>query len=498
MGRSPYADTVLRDLGVLVHVPGLMALASLPVCLAFDEMFAIPALLWTTVVSLILGQGLYWRYRSAGEMQLRHAMVTAVFAWVLIPLIGMIPFVSVAAALDGAGGESATVLAFLDPWNALFESVSGFTSTGLSVASHPSELPHVLLWWRSFMQWVGGVGVIVLILTVFHPSADAERLYFSEARERQIFPDVVSTVRTIWWIYLLFTVGGILLLRAAGMGWWDAVNHGMTGIATGGFSTRDDSIAGDGLGTRAVMLLLIVLGAISFNSHFRILRGAKFGLLWRDAENRSLFILLAAGAILVFLENLWTFGDALYIDSLFQWVSALCTAGFQTVDLQSWSATAQLLLTVGMILGGAAGATTGGLKLARVLVLTESALSRVRRVSMQPWRLMEHKPITSDEDGHRVGPQVEAATLICVLWLSCIGAGSVALLHAGDFTLNQAIFEAASALGNVGLSAGITQTDLSWFGKLILIILMWMGRLEIVPVLVLVSSVFGRNTRRAH
>ena len=472
-----------------------MALGSLPVCIVFAEPFAVPGLLWTAAVSLVVGQGLYWRYRSAAEMQVRHAMVTAVFAWFLIPLIGMIPFVSVAAALEDAGGVSAAVLAFLVPLNALFESVSGFTSTGLSVASQPSELPHILQWWRSFMQWIGGVGVIVLILTVFHPSADAERLYFSEARERRIFPDVVSTVRTIWWIYLLFTVFGILLLRGAGMGWWDAVNHGMTGIATGGFSTRDDSIAGDGMPIRAAMLLLIVLGAISFNSHFQILRNGKVSLLWRNAENRSLFFLLAAGATLVFLENLWAFGNPLYVDSLFQWVSALGTAGFQTVDLTSWSATAQLLLTVGMIIGGAAGATTGGLKLARVLVLAESALPRVRRVSMQPWRLMEHKPIAAEGGGHR--PNVEAAALICVLWLSCIGIGSVALLHAGDFTLNQAVFEAASALGNVGLSAGITHPDLSWFGKLTLILLMWMGRLEIVPVMVLISWLFARSGRRA-
>ena len=176
MGHSSYAATVLRDLGVLVHVPGLMALGSLPVCIVFAETFAVPGLLWTAAVSLVVGQGLYWRYRSAAEMQVRHAMVTAVFAWVLIPLIGMIPFVSVAASLKDIGGASATVLAFLVPLNALFESVSGFTSTGLSVASHASELPHILQWWRSFMQWVGGVGVIVLILTVFHPSADAERL----------------------------------------------------------------------------------------------------------------------------------------------------------------------------------------------------------------------------------------------------------------------------------------------------------------------------------
>ena len=489
MSHSPHTDTVLRDLGVLVQVPGLMALGSLPICFIFGETFAVPGLLVTAAASLALGQGLYWRYRAAGAMQLRHAMATAVLAWILIPVIGTIPFLSVAGALGEAGGTSTTVLSFQSPLNALFESVSGFTSTGLSVASHPSELPHILQWWRSFTQWVGGVGVIVLVLTVFHPSADAERLYFSEAREGHIYPDIVSTVRAIWWIYLLFTVGGVLLLRVAGMGWWDAVNHGMTGIATGGFSTRDDSIAGDGLGVRAVMLFLIIAGAISFNSHFQILTKAKVSLLWKDLENRALFVLLAAGAVLVFLENLWVFKDDFYIDSIFQWASALCTAGFQTVDLRSWSPTALLLLTVGMIVGGAAGATTGGLKLHRVLVLAGSTLHRIRRVSIQPWRLMEHKSITPEQDTHGVGPNVEAAALIGGLWLACIAAGSIALLHVGDFSLNQAIFEAASAIGNVGLSAGIAGADLGWFGKLTLMLLMWIGRLEIVPVLVLASSV---------
>ena len=257
--------------------------------------------------------------------------------------------------------------------NAFFEAMSGFTSTGLTMAERPSALPHVLQWWRSFMQWVGGVGVIVLMLSIFHPEGDAYRLYFSEGREKTVLPDVASSVRTIWGIYGLYTGLAIMLLRASGMTWWEALNYGMTGIATGGFGITDANMADFGAGPRLIMLFVMTMGAISFATHFRVITRRQVRAVWKDPECRLLLLLLPAGALLLALENLWFGESPRWPDSLFQWTSALTTSGFGTVSLSEWSVTAHLLLSIGMACGGAAGATTGGLKLRRVLRLTEGA-----------------------------------------------------------------------------------------------------------------------------
>lgn len=490
---SPHGRTVLRDLGVVLHVPGLMALASLPVCWIFGEAFSVAPLLATTAVSIGLGQALYWPFRHAAEMRLTHAMITAVLSWALVPLIGALPFLLVASA-TGEAADPASGLSDLRPfWNALFESVSGFTSTGLSMVERPSQLPHTLQWWRSFSQWVGGVGVIVLMLSVFHPAGDAYRLYFAEGREKTIFADVGSTVRTIWWIYLLYTAIGIGGLWLAGMTWWQAVNYGMTGIATGGFGITDNSMADFGPAARLAMIGVMLLGAISFASHYRILAKGKLDVLWQQPEHVALAVLMVAGTVLLTLENVWHGGSALWLDSLFQWTSALLTAGFSTVAVDSWSPTALILLSLAMACGGAAGATTGGLKLRRILLLADAAHARILGAALHPWRLMEHKPIGDAEDEAHSQRLLEAAATMAALWALAALLGCLLLLHAVGpaAELDHVVLEVSSALGNVGLSTGIAGPDLPWFGKLGLIVVMWMGRLEILPILVLLAVLLG-------
>ncbi len=484
-----HGRTVLRDLGVVLHVPGLMALASVPICWALGEGYAIAAFIVTAAAALVPGQALYRRFRQAASMGLRQAMVTAVLSWGLIPLIGTVPFLLVAQTLGDSGGpESVQVLAPL--LNAFFESMSGFTSTGLTMVAHPSDLPASLQWWRSFMQWIGGVGVIVCMLSVFHPDGDAYRLYFSEGREQTILPDLAATVRTIWWTYLLYTALAMAALWVSGMSGWEAVNYGMTGIATGGFGITDRSLADFGAPSRLVMVSVMIIGAISFATHYRILRHGQVNLLWHGREIRALFALLILGPVLLSLENGWHDGEPAWLDSLFQWTSALTTSGFATVDLSLWGPTAHVLLSIAMICGGMSGATTGGLKLRRVTLLASGSYARVRGVALHPWRLMEHKPMADNEAGRHAARTLESAAIMALLWLAAILLGAILLLHAAGpgAALDDVIVEAASAVGNVGLSTGITDPGLHWSGKVGLILMMWMGRLEIIPALVLVAA----------
>lgn len=459
---NPYLKTTLRDLGLMLHTPGVMAVVSLPICFVFGEYYAISAFLWTALASFISGQVLYRLFRKAEASRMPHAMLTVALSWFLVPCIGAMPFVLIASHLAKTPLTPLTVLYFQNPWNALFESFSGFTSTGLSVALYSSELPNTLLWWRSFMEWIGGVGMIVLMLSVLEPSTEAHQLYSAEARNQRIGLTVTDTVRKIWKIYLLYTVISVLWLRLVGMPWWDAINHGLTAISTGGFAITDNSIgAYDPLIQLAVIPIMIV-GAISFPIHYQLLYQRRWRVLWQDSQHQALWILLAIGPLLLFFETYWFQGNFRWLDSVFQWVSALGTCGFSTADLKDWLTVEKLLLTIGMIFGAAAGSTVGGLKLRRVVSLYKAILWRVQRLTLEPHQMMRYKL-----DGKII----------------------FVLLNIVDpkYTLADVIFESASALGSVGLSVGITEPTLPWLGKFILILLMWMGRLEIIPVLLLVS-----------
>ncbi|MEW5857726.1 MAG: TrkH family potassium uptake protein [Cyanobacteriota bacterium] len=468
-----------------------MALVSLPVCFAFGEYYAIGAFLWTAFFSLGIGQLVYRLFRKASEeAHLRHAMLTVALSWGLVPLFGAIPFLLIASHLARFPLTPLTVLKFQEPWNAVFESFSGFTSTGLSMALYASELPRSLQWWRSFTEWIGGVGMIVLVLSVLEPITDPYQLYYAEGRQKKIALTVTGTVRKIWKIYLLYTVLSVLLLRWVGMPWWEALNHGVTGIATGGFSVKDDSIGAYDPIVQLAVILIMIAGAISFSAHYQLLYQRRLSALWQNAQHRTLWLLLVLGTLVLLLENYSFQKSFLWLDSLFQWVSALATCGFDTTDLQRWSPGAKLFLSLGMVFGAASGSTAGGLKLSRLVSLYKGVLWRFQRLSLRPHQLMRYElegEVLTEPEASR---QIESAAVLGVLWVGLLGIGVMLLLQVvlPKYTLSDVILEAASALGSVGLSTGITHPDLHWLGKLLLILFMWMGRLEIVPVLVLFFS----------
>ncbi|MDQ4075637.1 MAG: TrkH family potassium uptake protein [Chloroflexota bacterium] len=475
-----------------------MALASLPIPLLFDESYAIVPFLLLAVLSLLLGQALFRYFHEAESMRLPHAMITAALGWAVIPLLGAIPIFLIANRLAADPLVSETVLAFQYPLNALFEAFSGYTSTGLTVALRPSELPRSLQWWRSFMEWVGGVGVIVLMLAVLMPS-DPRYLFYAEARERRIWPSISNSVRAIWWIYLAYTAVSIVALRLVGLDWWAAINHGLTGISTGGFTITDNSIGAYPPQVQIVVILIMTVGAISFAAHHELLRERNFHTFWEEIQPRALLFLLVVGTLLLYFEigRGESADEPRWLASLFQWVSALGTCGFSTADLGQWNTAAQLLLSGAMIIGGAAGSTAGGLKLLRVVTLVKGLYWRFRRLISQPQEVLTYhlgdEYLTELEASRRV----ESAGVLAITWVTLIGIGTLILLHIvpDTYSLSEVIFETSSALGSVGLSTGITHPALAWPGKVVLILFMWMGRLEIIPVLLLFASLLSVPSR---
>ncbi len=487
---------VLRDLGLLVPVVGLMALFSLIVPIAFGESFAIIPLAVTAGASFALGAALYLPLRKvAGETQLKHGLIIAAFGWLLVAALGSLPFVLTAVMIDPSSSTE-TLRYFKDPASAFFESISGYTGTGLTMAVRADLLPKSLQWWRSFTEWIGGMGVIVLMLSILagpRPGAANHSLYYAEARSERIHPSINSTLRTMWWIFFLYTFISVIALWGAGMPMWEAINHAMTGISTGGFSVTANSIASyDSVAIELVLIPIMLLGAISFAVHYEMMRG-KGTILWHDFQTRWFLLLVLIGIAVLTLENLGVIGGFHALrQSAFQMVSSITCTGFQTADLRIWSPTGKLLLAVAMFIGGAAGSTAGGIKVMRMLILMKGVQWRFRKIVSPRQAIVPFRIGDSTVDESQVGQRLEDASLITFLWLVFLGLGVVVLLHSvpPDYTLSDVVFEVASAQGNVGLSVGITHPTMSLVSKLMLCFNMWIGRLEIIPVLMLVRALF--------
>ncbi len=503
-----------RDVGRILEALGGLLLVSIVVPVVWGEYYAIPALLASAVVPLGIGHLLARRFRRAADPGKLHGMIVAATGWFVVAVFGSLPFLLVAwtVRLDptwlSTPPMTETLAAFLRPLNALFESMSGFTGTGLTMTRDEAVLPRTLQWWRTFTEWVGGVGVIVLTTAILaRPGSGSLTLYESEARSEKIHPSVVSTVRTIWWIFTLFTFLSILALWLAGMPIWGAINHAMTGLATGGFSITDNSIATyDSALIDFVMLPVMLLGSIAFPVHYLILRG-ELRNFYADLQTRWVFVYMSAGSAL--LWGFLYFGGpyetpfAALRYGLFQFVSAATCTGFQTavdatnVALGRWPAQAQLTVAFGMFVGGAAGSTVGGIKLIRALTLAKGIRyqiadvfypeSAVRRLQINGRRLSE---------GEASREFMEAA-IITVLWAVFLVVGTFTLLvilPSEEYSLANVLFEVASAQGNVGLSTGITGPEsLPTLGKVTFLFHMWIGRLEIIPVLVTLRALFNRG-----
>jgi len=490
-------------LGLLLVIAGFVALIPILACLAFGEWFAVPAFLITFGLFSVLGVLLRLVGGGQGrDIRLKHGMLTAAVAWLLIPLLSGVCFVLVG---DSIPPDSHLVcdMTFLDGF---FESMSGWTTTGLTMVDDEVLLPFSLQLWRSLMQWVGGVGVVVLGLAILgRPGTGAFSLYMGEGRADKLRPRIVSTARTMLKIYIVYTALATVTFFVLGMPLWGSLNHALTVLPTGGFAVTDNSIQDyDSVGVEIAVIVFMLVGAISFVVHNDVFR-RHFSQLWRDVQNKALFWLSLLGGVLLASELIvgvpMTGGVLRAVRlSSFQFVSCLSTTGFQTADLSLWSPSAKIILSLAMIAGGAAGATVGGVKLIRVILLAKGAQWEFLRTFL-PKRMLVPKRLGSVVlDDEEFSDIVLEAGSLSFMYLVLLGIGVLALMATlGDISLVDAFFEVCSAQGTVGTSVGLTRAQMPAPAKLMLIINMWTGRLEIFPVLMLLQALLrcipGRRSR---
>lgn len=490
------ARTIGGDLGTLfVLLAGLMAASTL-VAAVWREWYAIPGLLLSAALTGTIGALLNRWGKDAPDTDPAHGLVTAALAWLFSGVLCGLPilFVAWTVALDprwlATPELDGTLTVFLSPADAVFEGTSGVTGTGLTMALDESALPATLQWWRSLIQWVGGIGVVVLAAAIVltGESGSFRQLYEEKAAVDSIGSSTQETLRSIWWVFVALTLLSIAALWLAGMPAWHAINHGMAGISTGGFSVTTDGMASyDDPLIELVLLPIMILGAISFAVHYYFLRGNARALVV-DRQTQWLVGLLAAGGLLVALS---LFGgpfpnraEAVRFGA-FQFVSALTCTGFQTDETLGviWPTEALVLLAAGMTIGGASGSTAGGIKVIRLISLTKGSLYRITQAfypdtDRVPDVASEESEATVDHSSS----EFDQAAAIGLLWILLLLVGVLGLLAVLGESFDTVLFEVASAQGNVGLSAGLTDAELPAAAKGLLVLNMWIGRLEIIPI----------------
>nr|WP_244314266.1 MULTISPECIES: TrkH family potassium uptake protein [unclassified Pannonibacter] len=416
-------------------------------------------------------------------LNMRQTFLLTVLAWTTIPLFGALPFFWLGLGVS----------------DAVFESVSGFTTTGGTVLTGLDSLPPGILIWRSMMQWTGGIGIAVMgIFLLPFLRVGGMQLFQSESGEGgdKIVSRSVELIRLMVVVY-----GGLTALCAAGyfvfgMTGFDAINHAMTTLATGGYSTHDRSFQHYAdTGVAWVGILFMLAGALPFVLVIQAIRGAPLQL-WQDPQVRALIALIAmvSFALTVYLGATRDLG---FLDALraatFTVVSLITTTGFYIGDYTQWGGPVVGLVLMLAFVGGCTGSTSGGIKIFRYLVLLAAVRSHLRRM-VRPNR------VTAENFGKaRLTPDLSAAVLVyLVLYISTVAAVALALA-AFDIDFVTALSASASAVGNIGTALGPLVGPDGTFGALpdpakwILSAAMLIGRLELIVVFVLIDPDFWSN-----
>ena len=472
---------ICRVLGFLLVVVSISLMLPLIVDLIYREgdwpHFLISALIGAVTGALLMMLG-----RGAPELRVREGFAIVTLGWFSAGLLGAVPFM-----LTGA------IPAFTD---AVFESISGFTTTGSTIMTaieSVGRLHHGVLFWRSLTQWLGGMGIVVLALAVLPLlGIGGMQLFRAEApgpSPDRLTPRIRETARLLWGVYVLITGAEILLLATVGrMGIFDSVCHSLTTMATGGFSTRDASVGGFGSpAVEWIITLFMFLAGANFSLHFKALRGRP-GSYWGDDEFRFYVKVLLTAVVLVMVVLLPTglfanFGGAVRA-SAFQVVSICTTTGYGSADFALWPPLTHALLLLMMALGGCAGSTVGGIKMMRILLLLKHALVEMRK--MQHPRAV----YTVWFNERPVPPNLMTNVLgFFMLFMLVFVVGTLVLTLTGRDIVT-AVGATAATLGNIGPGLGKVGPACNFafmvpFEKWVLVWLMLIGRLEIYTVLVL-------------
>ncbi len=462
--------------GVLMTIEASFLLLPLLTAAVYGE--SVLPFLYTVIMALALALPLILLRPRDRRFYAREGFVAVAGSWILLSLIGAFPFVF-----------SGAIPHYID---AFFETVSGFTTTGATVLREIESLPRSILLWRSFTHWVGGMGVLVLMLAIL-PADNSRAMHLLRAEvpgptKGKLVPRLRETAKILYGLYLVLTLLELLALLIAGLPFYDALVTALSTAGTGGFSVMNASVAGyENPAAEWIIAVFMLLFGINFNLYFFLLLG-KFRSVLRNEELRT-YLLIALAATAVIAVNILPLyeglGGALRA-SFFQVASIMSTTGFVTADFSLWPMLSKGLLLLLMLTGASAGSTAGGLKISRVIILCKNAVREVKHI------LRPRSVNVTRLDGVALPEEtVRATSTYLTLYLAVLLSSALLVSFDGlpvDITFSASL----TCLSNVGPGLGALGpvgnfADLSFFSKLVLSLEMLFGRLEIFPLLVLFS-----------
>ncbi|QIA07232.1 TrkH family potassium uptake protein [Draconibacterium halophilum] len=476
---------IFRVLGFLLFVEGIAMGIALLVALIYGEP-DVTAFLISAGISLAIG-GLIVAGTSKAKKDIgkREGFIIVSMVWIVFSFFGSLPYLI-----------SGSIPNFTD---AFFETISGFTTTGSSILNDIEALPHGILFWRSITQWLGGMGIIVLslaILPVF--GIGGMQLFMAEVpgpTPDKISPRIKQTAKTLWVIYLAFTVAETLLLWVGGMTFFDSICHSFTTMATGGFSTKQASIAHwPSPFIQYVIILFMFLAGTNFTLSYFAIKG-KFSVAFKDEEFKyySFFTLGFTALIFIGLLISTEFGvEKAFRDSLFQVLTIITTTGYATADYLTWPPVLTMLIFVLFFFGGSAGSTGGGIKIMRIVVLLKNGYYELKRL-VHPNAII---PVRFNK--HSVDPKIVTNVLAFFMIYFVIFAISTVVFTLIEPDMESSMGAVATCLGNIGPGLGTVGPAENFYhikpiGKWFLSFLMLLGRLELFTVLVLFSPSFWKE-----
>jgi len=476
---------ILTVIGFLLIFEGAFMLLGLPFALYYKDgsWFALLVSgLFTAVLGLVVR--LTTKDKNRRTINRREGYIITAISWVIISFFGTLPFM--------ISGEIPSFT------RAFFETMSGFTTTGATTLTDIESVSHGILFWRSVTHWIGGMGIIVLSVAILpFLGIGGMQLYAAEmpgVTKDKLHPRITSTAKRLWGIYVLLTLAEIILLMFGGMNFFDSICHAFGTIATGGFSTKNDSITGFTPFIQYVIIFFMILAGTNFTLHYLILVG-RIKDVFKNEEYRKYLVLILGATVgitaLMALSYNGPFEEA-FRNTFFQVVSIITTTGYVTSDYLVWPMDLWFIIFILMFAGGMAGSTGGGMKILRHILLFKNSSKELRRA-------IHPKAIIPVRLNREAVPQeiIFKVMAFFVVYMTIFALGAVVMSFLGlDF--DSAIGASIATLGNIGPGLGAVgpvenYSAIPNSGLWFLSLLMLMGRLELFTILIFLSSAFWRK-----
>ena len=466
---------VFRLLGYVLLIEGALLLLPAAASWIYGEWFVLGVFLITAAVSAAIGYALRGIKPQSKVFYMREGFAATSLSWIVISIVGAVPFVVTGCIPN--------------PVDALFETVSGFTTTGASILPAVEGLPNGILFWRSFTHWIGGMGVLVFLLSLL-PLTGGSHVNLMKAESPgpqvdKLVPKVQSTAKILYGIYFALTMLELVFLLLGGMPLFEAMLTAFGTAGTGGFGFRNDSFASFSPYIQWVVTIFMILFGVNFNMYYLLLLNNGRSV-WKNEELRAYVSIMAAATVIIAFNILpgYTSVGRAFLDSFFQVSSIMTTTGYATADFNLWPQLSRLLLVLLMFVGASAGSTGGGIKVSRLLILWKHMMQEMRAM------LRPRSVQISRMDGKRLESSTvrgASAFLVAYCILCCL---SMALVSLDNFSLETTVTAVIACINNIGpgldmVGATGNYSQFSPFVKIVLSLDMLLGRLEIFPVLLL-------------